>query len=121
MVDTDSEDQLEEDYSEPESMISPRKQPSPRKRPRLPKLDAKEPRNATPRTATTAHAGGTGKAPRRTKKAREAEERQRREAYARTLFQELNATVFDNALPEDTPLRWNNRLLTTAGRACYRK
>lgn len=126
LSDTDSHDELEEEYSEPESLMSPRKQPtytrkptSPRKR--IPPSDSLE-LTQTPVRSTPATKGNkTGKAPRQTKKAREAEERQHRETYALTLFQELNTSVFNNGLPHDTPLRWNNRLLTTAGRACCHK
>ncbi|KAH8101376.1 SprT-like family-domain-containing protein [Cristinia sonorae] len=48
-------------------------------------------------------------------------EQTRREAYAQTLFNELNQKVFGGGLPEDTKLNWNNRLLTTAGRAKWHR
>ncbi|GJE87890.1 hypothetical protein PsYK624_039740 [Phanerochaete sordida] len=62
-----------------------------------------------------------GKAPRVTKKAQREAEQARREAYAEQLFKELNASVFKGGLPEATPLKWSVRLLTTAGRAKWRK
>ena len=37
------------------------------------------------------------------------------------LFAELNKTVFGNGLPESTQLIWSNRLLSTAGRARWRR
>jgi hypothetical protein len=55
------------------------------------------------------------------KKAIEEAEQLRREKYAQGLFQELNGTVFKNGLPESTKLNWNKRLLTTAGKAKYRR
>ena len=48
-------------------------------------------------------------------------EQQRRRAYAAALFAELNAGVFGGALPAGTELVWNKRLLTTAGRAHWRR
>jgi hypothetical protein len=55
------------------------------------------------------------------KKALEKAEESRRQEYAQELFTELNASVFKNKLPQDTKLNWNKRLLTTAGRAKYRR
>lgn len=60
---------------------------------------------------------GTYKTPRMTKKAQQAVEQSRREHYAQQLFDELNNRIFKGGLPEDTALKWSNRLLTTAGRA----
>lgn len=62
-----------------------------------------------------------GKTPRVSKKALQAIEQAHREAYAQELFAELNASVFKGGLPENTALSWNNRLLTTAGRARWKK
>lgn len=61
------------------------------------------------------------KPPRMTKKAQQALEQSRRETYAQKLFDELNERVFKHGLPQDTSLKWSNRLLTTAGRARWRK
>lgn len=58
---------------------------------------------------------------RASKKAVEKAEEIRRQEYAQELFTELNAFVFKNKLPQDTKLNWNKRLLTTAGRAKYRR
>jgi hypothetical protein len=55
------------------------------------------------------------------KKAIEQAEQARREKYAQDLFDELNASVFKNGLPEKTKLNWNKRLLTTAGKARYHR
>ncbi|EKM83652.1 hypothetical protein AGABI1DRAFT_123986 [Agaricus bisporus var. burnettii JB137-S8] len=55
------------------------------------------------------------------KKALEKAEQIRRQEYAQELFEELNTSVFKNKLPHDTKLNWNKRLLTTAGRAKYRR
>ncbi|KAF9454955.1 hypothetical protein P691DRAFT_799965 [Macrolepiota fuliginosa MF-IS2] len=55
------------------------------------------------------------------KKAIEEAEQARREKYAQNLFDELNTLVFKNGLPQKTKLNWNKRLLTTAGRAKYRR
>ncbi|KAJ3480158.1 hypothetical protein NLI96_g8545 [Meripilus lineatus] len=48
-------------------------------------------------------------------------EQNRREAYAQVLFNELNESVFRGGIPKDTALKWNVRLLTTAGRARWHK
>lgn len=58
---------------------------------------------------------------RMSKKAAEEAEQARREKYAQELFDELNKSVFGNGLPENTKLNWNKRLLTTAGKARYRR
>lgn len=58
---------------------------------------------------------------RTSKKAVEQAEQARREKYAQELFTELNMSVFKNGLPQETKLNWNKRLLTTAGRAKYRR
>ncbi|KAF9456798.1 SprT-like family-domain-containing protein [Collybia nuda] len=55
------------------------------------------------------------------KKAKAAAEQAEREAYAQKLFTELNYVVFKNALPKETKLNWNKRLLTTAGRAKWHR
>ena len=62
-----------------------------------------------------------GKAPRVTKKALREAEQARREKYAEELFEELNTAVFNDGLPKETKLNWSNRLLTTAGRAKWRR
>ncbi|KIP03261.1 hypothetical protein PHLGIDRAFT_51488, partial [Phlebiopsis gigantea 11061_1 CR5-6] len=62
-----------------------------------------------------------GKAPRVSKKALQVAEQARREAYAQKLFDELNQSVFKGGLPDATKLTWSNRLLTTAGRARWRR
>jgi len=57
----------------------------------------------------------------KSKKATEEAEQASRESYAQELFDELNKSVFGNGLPENTKLNWNKRLLTTAGKAKYRR
>lgn len=59
------------------------------------------------------------KTPRQTKKAKEAAQNLHRERYAERIYRELNKTVFGNGLPEEILLKWNNRLLSTAGRATF--
>lgn len=78
---------------------------------------------ATPsRSGRSSPTKGSPKKPRApTKKALEDAEAARRQAYALDMFQQLNRDVFGNALPADTPLVWNPRLLKTAGNARYRK
>ena len=44
-------------------------------------------------------------------------EQAERAAYARSLFDKLNRTVFVGDLPGEATLVWSNRLLNTAGRA----
>lgn len=61
------------------------------------------------------------KAPRMTKKAMQAIEQARREKYAQQLFDDLNTAIFKSGLPKDTVLTWSNRLLTTAGRAKWKR
>jgi ABC-type oligopeptide transport system ATPase subunit len=63
----------------------------------------------------------TAKAPRMTKKAKQLIEQARREQYAQDLFDELNQCVFKGGLPKETVLKWSNRLLTTAGRARWKR
>ena len=48
-------------------------------------------------------------------------EQEERAAYAQSLFDELNRTVFAGGLPVETTLVWSNRLLTTAGRARWHR
>ena len=71
----------------------------------------------TPGKAARPTSGGK----RLTKAALARAEQQRRRAYAAALFAELNAGVFGGALPAGTELVWNKRLLTTAGRAHWRR
>ena len=77
--------------------------------------EATPPPTQTPRRKRIA----TGRTP--SKKAIKAAEQARRETYAQKLFHELNTTVFRGGLPESTALTWNTRLLTTAGRASFKK
>ncbi|KAF8349845.1 SprT-like family-domain-containing protein, partial [Amanita rubescens] len=58
---------------------------------------------------------------RKSRKANAAREREKRERYAEDLFSELNEEVFKSSLPKETKLTWNKRLLTTAGRASWRR
>ena len=62
-----------------------------------------------------------GKTPRMTKKALHLLEIERRHTYAQTFFSELNESIFAGGIPAGTELQWNKRLLTTAGRAHWRK
>ncbi|KAH9966385.1 SprT-like family-domain-containing protein, partial [Lactifluus volemus] len=61
------------------------------------------------------------KTPRTSKKALAQAEQAERAAYAQSLFDELNRTVFAGGLPAETSLVWSNRLLTTAGRARWHR
>jgi hypothetical protein len=61
------------------------------------------------------------KTPWMSKKALAQAEQAERAAYARSLFNELNRTVFASGLPAETSLIWSNRLLTTAGRARWHR
>lgn len=56
-----------------------------------------------------------------TKKARLAADLLKRHEYAQQLFDDLNTAVFKGALPTNTQLNWNKRLLTTAGKAKYHR
>ena len=47
--------------------------------------------------------------------------RRQREALAADLFAEFNRTVFEGRLPADLAIRWNARLLTTAGLTHYKR
>ncbi|TFK76685.1 hypothetical protein BDN72DRAFT_829838 [Pluteus cervinus] len=58
---------------------------------------------------------------RTSKKAQAQAEQTRRRDYAIELFNDLNHRVFGDRLPQDTKLVWNNRLLTTAGRAKWHR
>lgn len=41
-----------------------------------------------------------------------------RDALVRKLFEMYNRSIFQNAIPEDTPIKWNTRMRGTAG-YCY--
>ncbi|KAL5535156.1 hypothetical protein ACEPAF_3250 [Sanghuangporus sanghuang] len=72
-------------------------------------------------TAPSTPAMTKSKTKRKTKKVLHQEKQAHLAAYAQTLFDELNTSVFMNRLPKDTPLIWNNRLLATAGRAKWHR
>lgn len=78
-------------------------------------------RTALPSPGPSKRTPGTGKALRMTKKMLQEQEFERRRTYATTFFQELNAAVFGGGIPETTELVWSKRLLTTAGRAHWRR
>lgn len=73
------------------------------------------------KSATPAKTTRTTKTPRTSKKALAQAEQAERAAYARSLFDELNRTVFAGGLPVETTLVWSPRLLTTAGRARWHR
>ncbi|KAI9435769.1 SprT-like family-domain-containing protein [Lactarius indigo] len=76
----------------------------------------------TPKSsATKARAPSAAKTPRTSKKALVLAEQAERAAYAQSLFEDLNLSVFDGGLPATTTLVWSNRLLTTAGRARWHR
>lgn len=47
--------------------------------------------------------------------------KRQREELTQQLFTEFNRTVFEGRLPRDLEMRWNARLLTTAGLTHYRR
>jgi len=61
------------------------------------------------------------KTPRTGKKAKEAAERERLLDYAKDWFKRLNREVFDMKLPEDTDIIWNAKLISSAGRAHFKR
>ncbi|KAI0344061.1 hypothetical protein BDW22DRAFT_1355345 [Trametopsis cervina] len=75
----------------------------------------------TPKRTEASESKSNAKTPRMTKKAKQAMEQTRRERYAQELFEEINDTVFKCGLPRETVLKWSNRLLTTAGRARWKR
>jgi len=80
----------------------------------------KTPLNAKSKSTTTP--AKTTKTPRTSsKKALAQAEQAERAAYAQSLFDELNRTVFAGGLLVETTLVWSNRLLTTAGRAQWHR
>ena len=92
--------------------------------------DAETSRSSSPSSISPAVEKSTGKLPagttlakkpRMTKKVKQAIEQARREKYALDLFEELNKVVFKDGLPKETALKWSNRLLTTAGRAKWKR
>ena len=87
--------------------------------PRTPLAAARAVPPKTPLKSTTP--AETTKTPRTSKKALAQAEQAERAAYARSLFDELNRTVFAGGLPVETTLAWSNRLLTTAGRARWHR
>ncbi|KAL1675459.1 SprT-like family-domain-containing protein [Schizophyllum commune] len=56
-----------------------------------------------------------------TQKALREAEAARRAAYAQEIFTQLNAQVFKGGLPPETPLVWNAKMTSTAGRARYHR
>ena len=60
---------------------------------------------------------GKMKMPRTSKKALMQVKQEERAAYAQSLFDKLNRTVFAGGLPVEMTLVWSNHLLTTAGHA----
>ncbi|KAL1689963.1 SprT-like family-domain-containing protein [Schizophyllum commune] len=56
-----------------------------------------------------------------TQKALREAEAARRAAYAQEMFTQLNAQVFKGGLPPETPLVWNAKMTSTAGRARYHR
>ncbi|KAL7752496.1 hypothetical protein RI367_002030 [Sorochytrium milnesiophthora] len=52
----------------------------------------------------------------RAAKAAKAQFRKTREQRTRELFNEFNANIFSNQLPDDFPIKWSERLASTAGR-----
>ncbi|KAH9947963.1 SprT-like family-domain-containing protein [Amylocystis lapponica] len=119
-------------FDEPRSARKPIRHPLPRAGPSTPRRHVPVPVNVsdsdsedsaavqTPRASIGTPRRGA-RAPRLTKKALAAAEQARREAYARALFDELNASVFGGGIPAGTQLVWNKRLLTTAGRAKWHR
>ena len=90
----------------------------------LPDDPAATPSTPTPKTparTVKSTASSTVKTPRTSKKALAIAEQAERAAYAQSLFDDLNQSVFDGGLPATTTLVWSNRLLTTAGRAQWRR
>ncbi|KAI0666249.1 SprT-like family-domain-containing protein [Trametes maxima] len=77
--------------------------------------------NARPAVPSPVPGKAKAKAPRMTKKMLLEAELQRRRAYASAFFEEMNDTAFGGGLPENTELVWSKRMLTTAGRAHWRK
>ena len=78
----------------------------------------KTPARKAPKSTTSSSATKT---PRTSKKALALAEQAERAAYAQSLFDDLNRSVFGGGLPETTTLVWSNRLLTTAGRARWQR
>ncbi|KAL1714648.1 SprT-like family-domain-containing protein [Schizophyllum commune] len=56
-----------------------------------------------------------------TQKALREAEAARRAAYAQDIFTQLNSQVFKGGLPPETPLVWNAKMTSTAGRARYHR
>lgn len=118
---------LPDEDSEQYEVVPKKPKPLPRTklhkpRNRTPSLEPDAPLPSRPQQPLLATSPSKkGKTPRVSKKALQAVEQARREAYAEKLFTELNQSVFKGGLPESTALKWSNRLLTTAGRARWRK
>lgn len=84
--------------------------------------DDEMPPRTPSRTRNPKSTASTSSTPRSSsKKSVAATEQARREAYAQQFFNDLNEKVFGNGLPRETRLHWNVRLLTTAGRAKWRR
>ncbi|EIW65029.1 uncharacterized protein TRAVEDRAFT_62357 [Trametes versicolor FP-101664 SS1] len=108
--DASSEDQLDEDVFE---AVKPKS--------RATLVLESNARPARPSPGPSKRTPGAGKAPRMTKKQQQEAERERLRAYAAAFFKELNEGVFGSGIPEATELVWSKRLLTTAGRAHWKR
>lgn len=108
--DASSEDGLDEDVFEP---VKPKS--------RATLVLESNARPARPSPGPSKRTPGAGKAPRMTKKQQQEAERERLRAYAAGFFKELNEGVFGSGIPEATELVWSKRLLTTAGRAHWKR
>lgn len=108
--DASSEDELDEDVFEP---VKPKS--------RATLVLESNARPARPSPGPSKRTPGAGKAPRMTKKQQQEAERERLRAYAAAFFKELNEGVFGSGIPKATELVWSKRLLTTAGRAHWKR
>lgn len=117
---SESSSSSESEDDTPVILPTPRSKPAPRAKPTPSRAPRSQPLLDTPSRPANDPVK-KGKAPRVTKKALREAEQARREKYAEELFEELNTSVFNDGLPKETKLNWSNRLLTTAGRAKWRR
>lgn len=88
---------------------------------RKPKPKPKPKTTAAPSTPRRENTSAVPKTPRIGKKAKEAAEKEQLLTYAKEWFKKLNREVFSMMLPENTDIIWNPKLISSAGRAHFKR
>lgn len=105
---------------QPPAGAAPKRRPGPKQQQQQPGEPPRGQQTAAappPRPSSSASLGSRGSADSMSATAF----KRQREALAAELFAEFNRTVFEGRLPRDLQIRWNARLLTTAGLTHYKR